>query len=337
MKRLHHITFWIFLIFFRFLANLEWSSPLASIITSIIFCCCYATIAYTSTLVLRKFNFKNNRLIFKTLNLISVLILGSFLFLALDNLMCFIKVPPYTKIGPMPFAIDIFRSLIAVSGGILYQYFVNAIKMERHQEKLMLENAKIELQYLKNQINPHFLFNTLNNLYGLTFNKDDRAPQVLLTLSDLLRYTTYDTVKNSVPLTKEIEFLENYIHLESLRFPKQTQIILNKEIPEDCKYEISPMLFLPFIENAFKHGDLHTNKSALLEVNIWIEQDTLLFSCNNTFDPEREKKSPGIGIENTIKRLNIIYEDTYHIEKNTEENHYYILLTLPLNAPSKLL
>lgn len=337
MKRSHHITFWIFLIFFRFLANLEWSSPLASIITSIIFCCCYATIAYISTFVLRKYNFKNNRLIFKILNIIFILILGSVLFLALDNLMCFIKVPPYTKFGPMPFIIDIFRSLIAVSGGILYQYFVNAIKMERHQEKLMLENAKIELQYLKNQINPHFLFNTLNNLYGLTFNKDDRAPQVLLTLSDMLRYTTYDTVKNSVPLTKEIEFLENYIHLEGLRFPKQTQIILNKEIPEDCKYEISPMLFLPFIENAFKHGDLHTNKSALLEVNIWIEQDTLLFSCNNTFDPEREKKSPGIGIENTIKRLNIIYEDTYHIEKNTEENHYYILLTLPLNAPSKLL
>lgn len=331
MKKLYHIIFWIFLIIFRFIANVELASPLASIITSIIFCCCYACIAYTSALVLRKFNFKRYKLTLMILNLFIILSLGCFCFYGLDHLMCFIKIPPFTEIGPAPIFIDLFRSLIAVCGGILYQYFFNLFNMERKQEKLMLEKTKIELQYLKNQINPHFLFNTLNNLYGLTFNKDDRAPRILLRLSDILRYTTYESSKNYVPLKKEIKFLEDYVQLESLRFSQQTQIIFNKEIPEDCNYEISPMLLLPFIENAFKHGDFHSNPSAILEVNIWIEQDTLLFSCTNTFDINNTKTIPGIGIDNTLKRLQITYGDRFRLEKNTEENHYYILLTIPLD------
>lgn len=331
MKRLHHIIFWIFLIIFKFIANLEWASPLASIITSIIYCCCYASIAYTSALILRKLNFKGIKLILIIINLFLLLSLGCFCFYCLDHLMYLIKIPPFTKIGPAPIIIDFFRSLTAVCGGILYQYFFNLFNMERKQEKLMLEKAKIELLYLKNQINPHFLFNTLNNLYGLTFNKDDRAPIILLRLSDILRYTTYESSKNHVPLQKEIEFLENYVQLESLRFSQQTTIIFNKEIPEDCAYEISPMLLLPFIENAFKHGDFHTNPAAILDVNIWIEQGTLLFSCCNTFDIHHSKAIPGIGIDNTLKRLQIIYGDKFRLEKNTEENYYYILLTIPLD------
>lgn len=127
MKKLYHIIFWIFLIIFRFIANVELASPLASIITSIIFCCCYACIAYTSALVLRKFNFKRNKLILMILNLFVILSIGCFCFFGLDHLMCFIKIPPFTEIGPAPIFIDLFRSLIAVCGGILYQYFFNLL------------------------------------------------------------------------------------------------------------------------------------------------------------------------------------------------------------------
>lgn len=298
------------------------------IVSSIVFCLSYALIFYTSAHSLGSFKIKL-KLLLQISKIFALFITGSFLFLGVDILLNKIGFVPFAKLGPAPFPIDLLRSLIAVSCGTLYRYFTDIQKMEKKQSQLILENTKMELQLLKNQINPHFLFNTLNNLYGLTYNKSDKAPEVVLMMSDTLRYVIYETQKILVPLHKEIEFLNNYIKLESLRFPEGTQISLNTDIPQN-DLQIAHMLLLPFIENCFKHSDLHSNKNGKIEIYIWLEDKTLQFSCENSFNPNKTTTTSGIGIENTIKRLNIIYGKNYQYSYHKEDNIYYTQLTILL-------
>lgn len=186
--------------------------------------------------------------------------------------------------------------------------------------------AETELANLKNQINPHFLFNTLNNIYALSSVNIEKTKETIHDLSHLLRYVIYDTSPVLVPLKGEIAFLKKYIQIERLRLPEKFDIQVT--LPENCgNLEIAPLLFLPLIENAFKHGISYSQKS-FIHINISLNDDTIICLIINS--DHAKKNGIGVGIENTTKRLNLLYSDQYTLQYGTKNNVYETILSIKL-------
>ena len=181
----------------------------------------------------------------------------------------------------------------------------------RWLKTLQADKGKAELALLKSQINPHFFFNTLNNLYGLTVEKSDRAPEVVMILSDMMRYTIYEGKEDFVPLENEIEYLQNYIELHKLRYQKKVNIVFTHEV--NGSYKIAPLLFIILLENAFKHGVESLTKDAYIHLDLKAHSNQISFAIENNFDSKSIKINKGIGLDNLKKRLNHMYPNKYEI------------------------
>lgn len=204
----------------------------------------------------------------------------------------------------------------------------NAKKTKELETKILETQLKLkeqELNYLKMQIHPHFLFNTLNTMYGFALKKADETPEMILKLSNLLDYLLYQADKPFVLLTEEINHIKDYIELEKLRFNETLNVSFKTEnIFETTK--IAPMLLLPFIENSFKHGVL---KNGLLSINIMLscKNEDIIFYIEN--DSSKNETSPnGIGLENMQKRLELLYKDNYTLKINQDVDSFKVNLTL---------
>ncbi|WP_271767767.1 sensor histidine kinase [Aquimarina algiphila] len=218
---------------------------------------------------------------------------------------------------------------------ILALLFSTAIKIAKDSFIRRQEIKDAELKLLKAQLNPHFLFNTLNNLYGLSVVNSNKLPDLMLKLSDLLRYSLYDTKEQLVPLQKEIQYLQNYISLERIRLEDKTNIVLN--VPSDTgALYIAPMLLIVFVENAFKHLGVSKKDENRVVIDLQLNERELMFICKNTIDTSEnlesdlEQGKSGIGLENAKKRLNLIYQDRYILDINEGEEEYNVQLTLQL-------
>lgn len=216
---------------------------------------------------------------------------------------------------------------------ILALTFGSALKISRDSFLRRQEEKEAELKLLKAQLNPHFLFNTLNNLYGLSVMKSDKLPNLMLKLSNLLRYSLYETKDMLVPLEKEIQYLENYMSLEKIRLEDQTTIQFNNSGNFESK-SIAPMLLIVFVENAFKHlGDVKQKKSSVL-VDLKVEHESLRFKCTNSVDESKPNETPlekgrsGIGLQNVKKRLQLLYPNKHQLKINHENGYYNIELKL---------
>ena len=208
----------------------------------------------------------------------------------------------------------------------LFWQFQNTYKLN---QQLILENKKAELQMLKSQVSPHFLFNTLNSFYSQLILKDDEMASDILVLSDLLRYVITETDKEEVLLSKEIQFLENYIHLQKKRF--EDQLYLDFEIEGNYTSEkIIPSALIHFVENVFKHGKLN-NRDEKAVISIKIKDNFLAISTFNYNVGGENYSSTGIGFENLTKRLEYVYKDQFILEKTSENNTFKTYLKIPLN------
>ena len=169
----------------------------------------------------------------------------------------------------------------AAGASTIFKMLNDWLKHERDRKELMAENFQTELRFLRSQINPHFLFNTLNNLYALTLKKSDKAPEIVVKLSEMMRYMLYECNEKYVPLTKEINYLSNYLDLERLRQGHQTQISyeLNGDIED---HKIAPLIFIPFLENSFKHGLKSQIGKSFVDLKINLDNDTLHFEIKNS-------------------------------------------------------
>ena len=210
-----------------------------------------------------------------------------------------------------------------------YNYSASA-KNEELKNRILEAQLKLkdqELQYLKMQIHPHFLFNTLNTIYGLSLSKNEKTPEMILQLSELLDYILYQTTKPLVKLEEEINHIRNYIDLEKNRFQDALEIEFNcDKIPSDIK--LAPMLLLPFVENSFKHGRGNDGKLKI-SICIKLENEELDFKIVNSIHNSSETTAnEGIGLQNIKRRLDILYNDDYqlNIEKNKES--FSVLLKL---------
>ncbi|OOG63533.1 sensor histidine kinase [Flavobacterium sp. A45] len=234
----------------------------------------------------------------------------------------------------IPFEIN---HIVAVTIGEVYVlaiassiYLMLTWLRERDRNKAIMENQnKIKLKYLKNQIQPHFFFNTLNNLYALSLESSDKVPDVIIKLSNLMEYVLYDINESKfVPLINEINYIQNYIEIEKLRF-ENVEVTINLESDID-NIKVPPLLFISLIENAFKHGGAN-NEKLKIKINFRTTKSELEFEIINNFVISRPVKSKkGIGLSNTKKRLKLIYKSNFIIKQMIKFNFYIIKIQIPL-------
>ncbi|MFK5856208.1 MAG: histidine kinase [Bacteroidota bacterium] len=190
------------------------------------------------------------------------------------------------------------------------------------------EKAKTELLHLKSQVNPHFFFNTLNNLYGLVGTDTKKAQELILKLSDIMRYSIYEGEKEVVTLKAEIDYLKNYIELHKMRYHKQIDVKFEAEIEDD--YKVMPLLFIILLENAFKHGIENLSKDAYVHIYINSMNNKVFFEIENNFDTTLTIQDNGIGLKNLKRRLELVYPKKHTLSFSTKKNVYKAKLTLQL-------
>ena len=219
----------------------------------------------------------------------------------------------------------------AIALAIRHVIRTRQIKQQLKDEKA--KNTEAELAWLKNQINPHFLFNTLNNISSLTQIDPDAAQDAIAQLSDLLRYAMYETNKKTVPIQGEVEFMRNYISLMKLRCNEKTTVNYQLSIV-NYQLEVAPLLFISLIENAFKHG-VSSSRPSKIDIRLEQTDDRLVFTCDNTNYPkdDADRSGSGIGLENTRRRLDLMYADRYTWEQSLQGDIYHVRITLsPLTS-----
>ncbi|MDO6492355.1 MAG: histidine kinase [Cellulophaga sp.] len=225
-------------------------------------------------------------------------------------------------------------------GELYVSSFVAAIKLtidwlKEHSKLHELEKRQLstELRFLRSQVSPHFFFNTLNNVYSLTLEKSDKAPEVILKLSELMRYLLYATKKNKQDLKSELDCIQNYLDLERLRFDESLNI--NISISGDLEGKrISPMLLIPVIENCFKHGASKNIGDMIIDIDVKVSEDLLHFKVSNTIPVQSADslipiRSGGIGLSNLKKRLELGYKkEDYHLSIFEKDNMFNVILKL---------
>ena len=228
-----------------------------------------------------------------------------------------------------PFANFLIFSFLVVGFDTGLRSGLRWIGVENEKVRLEKENVSNQLALLKTQVSPHFFMNTLNNIHALVDTNTDEAKEAIIKLSKMMRYLLYETETEKTTLKKEVEFLESYINLMKLRFSEKVKIIFNLPgaIPDAA---IPPFLFISFIENAFKHGISYKNES-FIAIDLILGKDRLLFAVRNSkADNSESKEFSGIGIENTRKRLDLLYGDEYHLEIIENEELFTVNLSIPL-------
>jgi two-component system LytT family sensor kinase len=226
----------------------------------------------------------------------------------------------------------LFPSVLVFIVSVFYSIAVERIRAEKRQKENEAMQLGMELKFLRSQISPHFLFNILTNFVSLARKKSDHLETSLLMLSGLMRYMLYDTGKK-ISLQQEGEYLESYIALQKLRFGRDVDIVSNIALSdEETNYRVEPMLLIPFVENAFKHGTGYANRP-VIDINLTAKEGVLVFQVKNKFDRETDMskdESSGIGLSNVRSRLTLLYPGRHDLVVHADQNLFSINLTLKL-------
>jgi len=225
----------------------------------------------------------------------------------------------------------VFLIIVLASAFKILKYNYKSLEEQKTLENKFLQTQlqlkEQELKFLKMQIHPHFLFNTLNTLYGFALKKSEKAPEMILKLSNLLDYILYQVDKPLVLLQDEVNHIEDYISLEKSRFQEGLHITFNKAVIND-ELEIAPMLLLPFVENAFKHG-AQIDGVVKVNINLKVDENELNFTIENSAI-KKEGAKKGIGLENIIKRLKMLYQEEHFLAILQEEKLFKVNLKIPI-------
>lgn len=210
---------------------------------------------------------------------------------------------------------------------VSYLIFSWAFEQWKKVQTLKNDKGKAELALLKSQVNPHFFFNTLNNLYSLIKKDPDSAQEYVLKLADMMRFTIYDGKKESVTLEEELNYLNNFIELQTARYHTKVDIIFKQEV-ENFDRKISPMLFIFLVENAFKHGVEKLIKGAFIHIEFSESDTSMNFTIKNNFDPDNISKPHGIGLKNLKDRLELLYPKNHKLAIFNTDDVYIAKLEL---------
>jgi LytS/YehU family sensor histidine kinase len=190
------------------------------------------------------------------------------------------------------------------------QFIHSQLDAKEREKNLLKEKLTTELKLLKSQLNPHFLFNTLNNIYALTRRKSDDAPEVVMKLSDLLSFMLYESGNDIISVEREIKFLQDYISLQKIRYTDSLSVVFNKEIDYPSQ-PIAPLLLLPLVENAFKHGVSETTGRPFVDIHLSVQQRQLIFIVKNSAElaPTSQSIKENIGLTNLRRQLELLYKE----------------------------
>ena len=204
--------------------------------------------------------------------------------------------------------------------------------MENSMKMIQLErdNLKMELNFLKSQVSPHFLFNILNSIYRMSETKDPKTPKTIIQLSNLMRYVLYEVKDSKIILAKEVDFIKNYIELAKVRYGER--VTIKDDIPEFQEpYEIIPLILIPFVENAFKHGPDRSRDNSYVKVFLRVYNDKLIFLVENAVKHEIDKAEyGGVGMENVVRRLELHYPGHHFLDIKQNKGKYLVKLTVDL-------
>ncbi len=243
--------------------------------------------------------------------------------------------PPLRPQAPQPQSLPPFVNLLILSVLIVgfdtgLKISAHWVKAEQEGERLLKENIETQLTYLRNQISPHFFMNTLNNVHALVDIDPEKAKEAIIMLSGMMRYLLYDAGRENMPLSKEVDFIQNYINLMKLRVSDKVRVELNipAVIPDKL---VPPLLFTSLIENAFKHG-VSYEKDSFIKISLSTEEKYFTMKVENSKKKSEKdmEENSGIGIENTKKRLDLIYKDQYIFDIDDTEDLFTVTLKIPL-------
>jgi two-component system, LytTR family, sensor kinase len=341
-KVLLHCTFWITLLFIVFLSenwehrlNFKMSFFLQYILAFLIF----IFISYFNIYFLIPRFFRQKKYFFYVTWLVFVILFGAVLTLMIklifDNLGV---INPHDESDHERFLLFyyfhvVFGELMLLVMTTFFFILEEWIRLQGITIKMQeIESQKVqsELQALKAQINPHFLFNTLNNIYSHSLEKSAKTPDMILKLSELMSYILYECHDEQVPVKNELNFIRNFIELEKIRFEDNLQVKFDIE-EKGTNQVIVPLLFIPIIENAFKHVGNIGKEKPYVNVFIAIDSEQIVLKVNNSVSKDATKKTikeSGIGLENVRKRLDLLYPGKYNLEVIEDEKEYLVNLVI---------
>jgi LytS/YehU family sensor histidine kinase len=229
------------------------------------------------------------------------------------------------------FSFSSVTTIFAFFFGALFRIALNHFELLQREQERQSQQTAAELQLLKSQVQPHFLFNALNNIYYLAYTKSDQAPVSIERLSDIMRYFVEEAPKEWIVLDTEIEFIKDYIEIEKVRLPYGLELCLRSPKPGQSIL-IPPMLFIPLVENVFKHGIDRSQKINKLSIDLSLSGNKLIFIVKNSIHQSLElQESFGTGLVNLKRRLSLIYEENYTLETKAETGCFTATLKIPLN------
>lgn len=337
-----HLLFWILVYSCYTISNLEYAQSVEAILVMHVFkVSLQAIIAYICLgLILPRYQSKKNKIEVGFL-LISLLIIIQIIVVTwrigyLETAYPLALEECINRYGHLAFWQRVFDFKVLFFNNIATYFppllILLALQYYQKQQKLAELNEQktsAELIILKNQLNPHFLFNTLNNLYAMAVKKSDKTPEVIGKLSEILDYTLYGCNEKEVDLNKEIQLIENYLALEKVRYGKRVHIDFKTTIHQELK--IAPLLFLTFIENAFKHGVREELDQAAVEITLTAKNNQMLFFIKNTIPKSSWNKAPTkepIGLKNVKKQLVLLYPNAHELEIKETTEYYEVRLAI---------
>lgn len=247
----------------------------------------------------------------------------------------FLLIQTHKVSGSLPYPLLVLPMTLLLGIGTSLEMVLQWEKQKRKQETIEKEKISAELSFLKSQINPHFLFNTLNNIYSLAERNSSKTGRSILLLSNLMRYILYDTSDGKIFLSNEIKHIEEFIALQRMRIAEVTSVSIdfNNKVGSD-KVLIEPLIFIPFVENAFKHGISYTHKS-FVKIELSLENNFLIFKIFNSKKQSNGRMAAqgngqGVGIINTRRRLELLYPDRHELKIDDEKDRYSVYLALRL-------
>lgn len=224
------------------------------------------------------------------------------------------------------FYFELFRVLFILTISVLMISWL--FGLWKQYQQLRNDKAKAELLLLKSKIDPHFFFNTLNNLYGLAIEKSDETPAVILKLSEIMRYTIYEGDHDTVSILDEVNYLEKYIEIHQIRYKKKVAISFEKELAHE-EAKIAPLLFIILLENAFKHGVDSMTDEAYINIKLVVHKDEVSFTVENNYEAQ-QNDDKGIGIDNLQNRLRLLYPAQHSLQIENENGVYCAQLKLQI-------
>lgn len=329
-----HILFWVLLYFFLVLIDQSQYPVWYVLVKELVDVSFYIVIVYVNILYLIPQFLQKKKFFLYLLSFIGLIILISPI-KTLSYVLLY-QNDPYLQSVVVESQTTIFLICLFVGmGSTIFKVTTDWLVHQNEKRELLSQNLQSELKFLKSQINPHFFFNTLNNLYALTLKKSDLAPEIVLRLSEMMRYMLYESNGKRVSLKKEINYIKNYLELEKLRQGNKFNIDFKMTGDLDGQ-EIAPLIFSPFLENSFKHGLDHQIKSGYVNIDLHLDKEAINLEIENSKPPSipvkrKRKKSGGIGLENVKRRLQLLYPKKHELNIEDKPNSFRVLLNIQLN------